>query len=137
LTSIAHKFVKQLTAAMCMALVLMGVVVSGHAQATHVPGNFSIADQPCHHAMANPEASGAPTVLDLCRELCLNKIPHEAMTAALPTLTAPRTTTDLPFATLPPTISLGLTGHTPDLGRPSAAPPLRPAAPTQHQRLRI
>jgi hypothetical protein len=137
LKSIAHQFLKQLTTAMCMALVLVGVVVAGHAQATHVSGTVNAVDQPCHHAMSNPEASRTPTVLDLCREMCLNKIPHHAMTAAVPTLAVPRATAELAYATAPATMSVSPADQAAKLGRPLGAPPLRRTVTPQFQRLLI
>jgi hypothetical protein len=76
---------KRLTAALSIALILVGVVVSGHAMAAHMTGLSNAAAAPCHHAMDDGAAGlqgDSFGALDLCRQLCLNKIPDAAITAA-------------------------------------------------------
>ncbi len=134
---VAKHLLKRLTVAMCMALVLMGTFVSGHAQAAHVPGINSAMDQPCHHALSSPDTSPASTALDLCREMCLNKIPHEAITAALPTQAAPRSTSELAYALVPPSISFEHIHLLTDSGPSPMTLPPRRASVAPYQRLLI
>jgi hypothetical protein len=72
---------RRLTAVTAIALVLVGAVVSGHARAAHLGGLTSDAP-PCHHALSNDGVTADNAALDLCRELCLNKVPDTAITAA-------------------------------------------------------
>jgi|GEM_PF-6065607 len=72
---------RQVTAAFSVALILIGAVISGHARAAHINGLTS-AGAPCHHDMSDGTTATDNTALDLCRELCLNKVPDTAITAA-------------------------------------------------------
>jgi hypothetical protein len=95
---------KRLTAVMSIALILVGTIVSGHATAAHVNGLSNAVAAPCHHAMINDaqQAAGSSgSALDLCRQLCLNKIPDTAITA---TTAYPQTLVQSPE----PTQSYGL-----------------------------
>ena len=80
---LAH--LRKLTALASIALMLAGLVGSGHAVAAHLPGLANSADaQPCHHVLNDHQV--APTVaasaLDQCREQCLSATPDMSLVAA-------------------------------------------------------
>ena len=81
---IALPWLRRLTATLSIALVVVGALVSGHAQASHLNGLSAASTAPCHHALDNgAHATTANSfALDLCRQLCLNKMPDTAIAAA-------------------------------------------------------
>lgn len=70
------------TAALSIFLVLAGVLVSGHAKALHItPSSSGQTEMPCHHALSTADQTAASedsAKLDLCRELCQNKLQDTA-----------------------------------------------------------
>jgi hypothetical protein len=75
---------RRLTALASIALMLAGVATSGHAAAAHIAGLSQTApSQPCHHALATDTMAPARAgTLDLCREMCLSKLPDTAISAS-------------------------------------------------------
>jgi hypothetical protein len=76
---LAHR--QKLTALASIALMLAGLVTSGHAVAAHLPGLSNAAQaQPCHHALNADMAAAteAAKALDQCREQCLSASPDMA-----------------------------------------------------------
>ena len=129
---------KRLTALLSIGLILMGVVVSGNAMAAHVNGVANEVAAPCHHAMGNNNldiSNKSNFAFDLCRQLCLNKIPDTAISAIPVDLHSPtRLSTQAVFlglelATLLPQHRVLNTSAPPD--RPHRSPHLA------QQRLRI
>lgn len=120
---LATALLRRCIAHLSATLVLVGVLISGHAQATHVDGILSAIAAPCHHAMATADSAPVNSALDLCRELCLNKIPDTAISST----TAPEirpvsvVSAQLAYALIPPTTSVtpasAYSVHRPVLGR--------------------
>lgn len=96
---------RRLTAALSIVLVLAGVLVSGHANAIHVTlPSTAQTEVPCHHALTTAEqtaASGKSSQLDLCRELCENKVQDTATLQLTPLVHGPSTEHAAAIAPLP------------------------------------